>query len=265
MTASSRTGRATGRALLLLVAAGLALSACAGKKGPNVSDRSYIARDVETLYNFGKDTLDKGRYKQAALIFDEVERQHPYSTWARRAQLMSGFSYYLAKDYQQAILSSQRFLSLHPGNKDAAYAYYLIAISYYEQIANVQRDQKITDQALSALTEVTRRFPDSPYAADARLKMDLARDHLAGKEMEIGRFYQQRRQFIAAASRFRNVVDKYDVTSHTPEALHRLVEVYLALGLRDEARKTAAALGYNYPGSKWYERSFALVERNTTG
>lgn len=254
--------RPTGRSVLILAALAVSLTSCArGRNGPDVADRSYIARDVETLYNFGKDTLDKQRYKQAALIFDEVERQHPYSVWARRAQQMSAFSYYLARDYPQAILSAQRFLSLHPGNKDAAYAYYLIAVSYYEQIANVQRDQKITDQALSALTEVIRRFPDTSYAADARLKVDLARDHLAGKEMDIGRFYQNRRQFLAAATRFRNVVETYETTSHAPEALHRLVEVYLSLGLKEEAKKSAAVLGYNYPGSKWYERSYKLIER----
>lgn len=254
--------RDLGRTAVILAAVAISLTSCArGRSGPDVADRSYIARDVETLYNFGKDTLDLRRYKQAALIFDEVERQHPYSVWARRAQLMSSFSYYLARDYPQAISSAQRFLSLHPGNRDAPYAYYLIAISYYEQIANVQRDQKITDQALSALTEVVRRFPDTPYAADARLKIDLTRDHLAGKEMDIGRFYQERRQYIAAATRFRNVVETYDTTSHTPEALHRLVEVYLSLGLKEEAKKTAAVLGYNYPGSKWYERSYALINK----
>jgi outer membrane protein assembly factor BamD len=257
------TPRNLGRTACILAAIAISLAACArGRGGPDVADRSYIARDVETLYNFGKDTLDKGSFKQAALIFDEVERQHPYSAWARRAQLMSAFSYYLARDYSQATTSAQRFLSLHPGNRDAPYAYYLIAVSYYEQIANVQRDQKITDQALSALTEVVRRFPDTRYAADARLKIDLARDHLAGKEMDIGRFYQQRRQYLAAATRFRNVIDSYDTTSHTPEALHRLVEVYLSLGLKEEAKKTAAALGYNFPGSKWYERSYALVNEH---
>jgi outer membrane protein assembly factor BamD len=251
------------RAIVLLTLSAAVLSGCArGRGGPDVADRSYIARDVETLYNFGKDTLDKRRYQQAALIFDEVERQHPYSVWARRAQLMAAFSHYAARQYNESILSAQRFLSLHPGNKDAPYAYYLIALSHYERINSVDRDQKTTDQALSALTEVLRRFPDTPYAADARIKIDLARDHLAAKEMDIGRFYQDRRQLLAAESRFRAVVDKYDTTSHTPEALHRLVEVYLALGIPQEARKTAAVLGHNYPGSKWYERSYRLVQKN---
>ncbi len=255
--------KSVGHVLLAVALASIALSGCArGKKGPGVADRSYIASDVQTLYNYAKDTLDKRRYKQAALIFDEVERQHPYSVWARRAVLMSAFSYYMARDYQQSVIAAQRFLSLHPGNKDAPYAYYLIGVSYYEQINDVQRDQKVTEQALQALNEVVRRFPESTYASDARLKIDLTRDHLAGKEMAIGRFYQDRRQFLAGILRFRNVIDTYDTTSHTPEAMHRLVECYLALGIKDEAKKTAAVLGYNYPGSKWYERSYKLVQRH---
>ena len=142
--------------------------------------------------------MDKRQYKQAAAMFDEVERQHPYSVWARRAQLMSSFSYYAAGEYTDSIASAQRFLSLHPGSREAPYAYYMIAVSYYEQISGVQRDQKITQQALDAFAELIRRYPNTDYAADARLKIDLARDHLAGKEMEIGRFYQRQRQYIAA-------------------------------------------------------------------
>ena len=226
------------------------------KKG----DVPYIARDVDTLYSTAKDRADRGQYQTAAILFDEVERQHPYSPWARRAQLMSAFSYYMGNDHQKSIESSQRFLSLHPGNKDAAYAYYIIAISYYEQIADVARDQKITQQALDTLSELVRRYPDSRYAADARLKIDLVNDHLAGKEMEIGRFYSKNRQWIAAADRYRNVIDSYQQTSHTPEALHRLVEAYLALGIPEEAKKSAAVLGANFPGSEWYERSYKLMQ-----
>ncbi|MGB7406377.1 MAG: outer membrane protein assembly factor BamD [Pacificimonas sp.] len=245
------------------IALPLVLGACAtGGDNNDVIDRNYIARDVATLYTFGKDTLDASRYRSAAAIFDEVERQHPYSVWARRAQLMSAFSYYMAQEYQDAISASQRFLSLHPGNKSAPYAYYLIALSHYEQIEDVQRDQQTTQQALASLTELTRRYPDTPYAADARLKIDLARDHLAGKEMEIGRFYQERRQYIAAVKRFENVVQTYDTTSHAPEALHRLVETYLLLGIPEEAKRTAAVLGHNYPGNKWYRRSYELVREH---
>jgi outer membrane protein assembly factor BamD len=251
------------RPILVLFAAGLVLAGCSSSKVKK--DQAYIARDVETLYNVAKDTLNKRQYKMAAAQFDEVERQHPYSVWARRAQLMSAFSYYVSGSYNEAIGSAQRFLSLHPGSREAPYAYYMVAVSYYEQISGVERDQKITQQALDALGEVIRRYPNTNYAADARLKVDLARDHLAGKEMEIGRFYQVRGLHLAAALRFRNVVDQYDTTSHTPEALHRLVESYLLLGLPEEAKKAAAVLGNNYPGSKWYERSFALMQKHGEG
>lgn len=244
------------RRLLLAACASLALAACA--KGDK--ELTYVARDVETLYNLAADTLARGQYGQAALLFDEVERQHPYSAWARRAQLMSAFSYYQANKYQEAILAAQRFLSLHPGNKDAPYAYYLIAVSYYEQISDVRRDQKITEQALSALTELTRRYPETPYAADARLKLDLTRDHLAGKEMEVGRWYEVRGECLAAIHRFNNVVEKYETTSHVPEALHRMTECYLSLGMRAEAQRAAAVLGYNFPSSKWYKRSYSLLD-----
>jgi len=195
-------------------------------------------------------------------LFDEVERQHPYSVWARRAQLMSAFSYYLAHDYTASIQSAQRFISVHPGNRDAAYAYYLVALGYYEQISDVTRDQKITQQALDALGELTRRYPNTRYAADARLKIDLVRDHLAGKEMEIGRFYETRGQWLAATMRFRKVVDDYQTTTHAPEALMRLTETYLALGVPDEARKAAAVLGANYPGTQWYSRAYKLSEEH---
>jgi outer membrane protein assembly factor BamD len=236
-----------------------ALTGCASsnKKG----ELSYVARDVETLYNLASDTLAKKQYRAAGLLFDEVERQHPYSVWARRAQLMSAYSYYQGNKYDDAINAAQRFLSLHPGNKDAPYAYYLVAVSQYEQISDVRRDQKTTEKALNALQELVRRYPNSEYAADARLKLDLTRDHLAGKEMEIGRWYESRHEFLAATTRFRRVIDDYNTTSHTAEALHRLVECYLALGLREEANKSAAVLGHNYPGSEWYQRSYALIQK----
>ncbi len=249
------------RVAALALVLSLGVAGCAGHRATR-ADPNYVARVVETLYSVAKDRLDRRDYKTAAQLFDEVERQHPYSVWARRAQLMSSFSYYMSRDYQQAILSAQRFLSLHPGNRDAPYAYYLVAISYYEQILGVQRDQKVTSQALDALNELVRRYPNTPYADDARLKIDLARDHLAGKEMEVGRYYQNQAQYLAAAMRFRTVVDDYDTTSHVPEALERLVEVYLALGIPEEAKKAAAVLGYNYPGSKWYERAYRLVQRH---
>ena len=247
-------------ALLLLPVIMLPVSGCAGNKAK--ADTAYVARDVNTLYSEAKKRLDRGRYDEAAIFFDEVERQHPYSVWARRAQLMSAFSYYMAQKYPDAVSSAQRFLTIHPGNKDAPYANYLIAMSYYQQIEDVTRDQKITQQASDSFNELIRRYPQSRYASDARLKLDLINDHLAGKEMEIGRFYQRQGNWLAAATRFREVVDRYQTTSHTPEALERLVETYLNLGLPNEAHKAAAVLGANYPGSKWYRRSYQLIQRH---
>ena len=226
------------------------------------ADTAFIARDVDTLYATAKDRLDRNQYKLAAALFDEVERQHPYSPWARRAQLMSAFSNYMGRDYTKSTESAQRFLSIHPGNRDAPYAYYLIALNYYEQISDVTRDQKITQQALDSLGELIRRYPDTRYAVDARLKIDLVNDHLAGKEMEIGRFYQRRGQWLASVVRFRKVIDTYETTTHTPEALLRLTESYLALGIPEEAKKSAAVLGANYPGSKWYERAYSLMQKH---
>ncbi|NNC52345.1 MAG: outer membrane protein assembly factor BamD [Erythrobacter sp.] len=262
MTTTSRFRRLP--ALGTLVAATVLTAACAGTGGAP-KDTAYVARDVETLYAEAKDRLDRGNAPLAAALFDEVERQHPYSPWARRAQLMSSFSYYVARDYNKSIQAAQRFLSIHPGNKDAPYAYYLIALNYYEQISDVQRDQKITEQALLALREVVRRFPQTEYAADARLKIDLVQDHLAGKEMEIGRYYQRSGKWIAAQVRFQNVVDDYQTTSHAPEALYRLTESSLALGIPQEAVKYAAVLGANYPGNEWYEKAYELIEDHAAG
>lgn len=238
---------------VLVLLAGLAVAGCETK------DDDYVERPVETIYNQAMDLLANGEYERAARAFDEVERQHPYSVWASKAQLMAAFSHYQARRYDEAILAAERFKQLHPGNRDIAYAYYLIAISYYEQIADVTRDQKITGQALEALEEVVRRFPTSDYARDARLKIDLTRDHLAGKEMTIGRYYLRRQQYVAAINRFRAVIEQYQTTSHVAEALHRLTESYLALGILDEAQTAAAVLGFNYPGSDWYADSYALL------
>ena len=247
-------------ALLLLPVILLPVAGCAGKKVKG--DTAYVALDVNTLYSTAKQRSDRGQYEEAAKLFDEVERQHPYSVWARRAQLMSSFSYYMAQKYPEAVSSAQRFITIHPGNKDAPYASYLIAMSYYQQIEDVSRDQKISQQASDAFDELIRRYPQSRYAADARLKKDLINDHLAGKEMEVGRFYQRSGKWLAAATRFRVVVDKYQTSSHTPEALERLVETYLNLGMPGEAAKAAAVLGRNYPGSEWYARSYKLIQRN---
>jgi outer membrane protein assembly factor BamD len=259
----------TYRTALALAASTLMLTGCGGGLlgggGGGGADTRYVARDVNTLYSAAKERLDAGNYEVAAALFDEVERQHPYSPWARRAQLMSAFSYYMGQKYNESINSAKRFLSIHPGNKDAPYAYYLIGLCYYEQISDVTRDQKITQQALQALGEVQRRYPNSRYAADAGLKIDLVNDHLAGKEMEVGRFYQRRSLWLAASLRFRDVVDKYQTTTHAPEALYRLTESYLAMGVPNEAKKAAAVLGANYPESKWYERAFELMQKHAPG
>lgn len=247
------------RALILpFLSIGLFLAACSSDDG----EATYREEPVQQLYNKALADLNGERYFEAARGFDEVERQHPYSVWSSKAQVMSAFAYYQSNRYDQAILAADRFIELHPGNKDVAYAYYLIGISYYEQITGVGRDQKVTRQALEALERVVRRFPTTEYARDAKLKIDLTRDHLAGKEMEIGRYYQKSDQFVASINRFRAVVETYQTTSHVPEALHRLTESYLALGIEDEAKNAAAVLGYNFPGSDWYQDSYALLDEN---
>lgn len=252
-------------AVLASAATAMMLTAGCGGGSSKNKDTAYVARDVDTLYAAAKDRLDRGRTREAAALFDEVERQHPYSPWARRAQLMSAFSYYVARDYAKSTQSAQRFLSIHPGNKDAPYAYYLIALCYYEQISDVTRDQKVTEQARQALNDVVRRYPNTRYASDARLKLDLVNDHLAGKEMTIGRSYQRSGRWLAATLRFRKVIDEYQTTSHTPEALFRMVESYLTMGIPEEAQKAAAVLGANYPGTQWYEKAHKLMNRHAPG
>lgn len=241
---------------LTVMGLAIILTGCAGIGAKEVK---YIERPVEEIYNTAMAELQKGRYFQAAEQFDEVERQHPYSVWARRSMLMAAYSNYQINEYDKAILAAQRFISLHPGNRDVVYAYYLVAVSYYEQISDVGRDQKITAEALRSLSEVERRFPTSDYARDARLKIDLTNDHLAGKEMEIGRYYLKQNEYLAAINRFRMVVEYFQTTTHAPEALHRLTESYVALGIIDEAQSAAAVLGHNYPGSDWYQDSYSLL------
>ena len=240
------------RAAGMLLAAGLA--ACGGS-----DEKPYVEQEVHNIYNTAVDALESGNYDAAATRFDEVERQHPYSIWATKAQLMAGFAHYQANKYDEAIIALDRFIQLHPGNRDISYAHYLKALSYYEQISDVSRDQLATDRARQSLQELIRRFPNSKYARDARLKLDLTLDHLAGKEMEIGRYYLRKDQYLAAINRFRLVVDRYQTTTHVPEALHRLAESYAALGIMDEAQRNAAVLGHNYPGSEWYTDSYKLV------
>jgi outer membrane protein assembly factor BamD len=234
-----------------------ALAACGEK------EEEYVEKPVEELYNNAVNAMSGGQYRRAARLFDEVERQHPYSVWATRAQLQAAYAHYQTNRYDDAIVALDRFIQLNPSHRDVAYAYYLKALCYYEQIVDVARDARMTELSLAALQEVVRRFPDSVFARDARVKIDLTYDHLAGKEMEVGRFYLNRQQWLAAVNRFRTVVDKYQTTSHVPEALHRLTEAYMALGLVDEARRSTAVLGHNYPGSEWYADSYALVGTGT--
>ena len=230
------------------------LTSCAGDE-----TLVYLERPVEDIYNLAMDLLLDEDYDQAALTFEEVERQHPYSMWATKAQLMSAYTHYLDNNYDESVIAADRFISLHPGHADTAYAHYLLGLCYYEQISDVGRDQNMTVKALEAFDSVVSRYPTSSYARDAQLKIDLARDHLAGKEMEIGRTYQNLEFYLAAINRFRTVIELYQTTSHVPEALHRLTESYLGLGITEEAEVTAAVLGHNFPGSDWYTASYALL------
>jgi len=232
----------------------IALAACSDSK-----NKVYVEKPVDELYNKAMDAVADERYSVAAKTFDEVESQHPYSVWATKSQLMNAYSLYEDGKYGESVVAAERFIQLHPGHKDVAYAYYLKAICYYMQIVDVGRDQKVTQLALRALDDVVRRFPDSKYARDAKLKLDFTRDHLAGKEMEIGRYYLKQGEYLAAVNRFKRVIDEYQTTTHVPEALERLVECDLALGLTKEAKENAAVLGYNYPGSRWYSDAYALV------
>lgn len=221
----------------------------------------YVERPVEELYNEAMDALEASEYFSAGKLFDEVERQHPYSNWATKAQLMAAFAHYQNSRYDDAIVALDRFIQLHPSNRDTPYAHYLKGLCYYEQISDIRRDQKMTQQALKNFEELIARFPESNYARDAKVKLDLTYDHLAGQMMEIGRFYLSQGHYLAAINRFRMVIDTYQKTTHVPEALHRLTEAYLALGLLEDARRTAAVLGHNFPGSEWYVDAYELVEQ----
>lgn len=257
LTALPRSALRAAAAVALL--AGIA--ACSQDKDPNAG---YVERPVGDIYNAGMDQLINYQFEAAAKTFDEVDRQHPYSKWATKAELMAAYAHFQARKYDDAVVSLDGFIELHPGNPDTPYAYYLKALCYYQQIADVRRDQKMTLDAENALQEVITRFPDTRYARDARLKLDLTRDHMAGKEMDVGRFYMDQKDYLAAVNRFRVVVDQYQTTSQVPEALYRLTEAYTILGLNEEAKKSAAVLGNNYPGSQWYTDAYAVVAQNNT-
>jgi outer membrane protein assembly factor BamD len=259
----SRTpfARASGTGAARLCAVALIAGLAAGCAGDRREELAYVERPAELIYSEGVDQIERRRYEEAAAYFDEVERQHPYSEWARRAMMMAAYAHYEDGDYPAAIATAERYVNLYPSGQTTAYAYYLIALCHYERILDVGRDQTSTQQALNALTQVARRYPDTDYARDARLKIDLTLDHLAGKEMDVGRWYLREGHHLAAINRFRIVIDQYETTSHVPEALHRLVEAYVALGVLDEAREVAGVLGYNYPGSRWYEDTYDLLAR----
>jgi len=248
--------------LLAAAALSLVVSGCSILGGSSRNERlAYVERPAENLYNSGMDQIERNDLGRAKLLLQEVERQHPFSKWARRAMLMSAYANYLSADYEESVSTAQRFISLHPGNESTPYAYYLIAMSYYDQIYDVGRDQATTTSAEAALQQVVRRYPDSDYARDSRLKLELTHDHLAGKEMSVGRYYLKENQQLAAIGRFKTVARDFQTTSHVEEAMHRLVESYVSLGIVDEAKLVGSVLGYNYPESVWYEDSYDLLQR----
>ena len=238
----------------------LTISACSGKK----KDEAEHVGPPEEVYNLGMQKIQERSYKKAVEDFEKIEQNYPFSEWATRGKIMSAYASYRATDYDDAIIKLDSFIKVHPGNSNAAYAYYLRALSYYDRITDIARDQRVTEEAQQSLKEVVARFPDTEYGRDAKLKLDLVTDHLAGKEMEIGRFYLKQHAYVAAIARFRTVVEKFQTTSHVEEAMHRLVEAYYALGEKDQAEKYASVLGYNYPYGKWYKRSYELLGLSTT-
>jgi len=258
--------RRTLRALLVVALLGTGLAGCdtinslTGKSSDDAKEPEYIERPVDQIYADAWKQIRNGNWVLAAKQFDEVERQHPYSVWARRAMLMSAYCYYHANHYDDAISTADQYIALHPGSKEVAYAFYLKAISLYEQIVDIGRDQTSTEGALTALQDVVQRFPDSEYARDATLKIDLTLDHLAGKEMAVGRYYLFKGDYVGAINRFRTVVEQYQKTTQIAEALERLTEAYCALGVYNEAKTAAAVLGHNYPGSPWYKDAYDLLQ-----
>ncbi len=242
------------RCVLLAGVLAFSLAGCSSD-----SKKEYVERPVEELYNEGLAALREKEYEAAVVSFEEAERQHPYSAWATRAQLMAGYANFLDGRFDDALITLDRFIELNPGSDDIVYAYYLRAASLYQQITDVRRDQRITRLALESLRQVTNNFPESEYARDANLKIDLTLDHLAGKEMSVGRYYLRQHDYLAAINRFRIVVEQFDTTTHVPEALLRMVEAYLALGIRSESERIASVLGHNFPASSWYKESYTLL------
>jgi outer membrane protein assembly factor BamD len=240
-----------------------ALSLAVALAGCSLFDTDKVIPDepADKLYNEGLFLLNQKKDpKEAAKKFEEVDRQHPYSEWARKSLIMSAYAYYEAGAYEESVTAARRYITLHPGSPDAAYAYFLIGSSNFDQIAEVSRDQERTEKAVAALDEVVRKYPNTEYAVAAKRKIEVARDQLAGKEMDIGRWYMQRRDYTGAINRFKVVVTRYQTTRHVEEALLRLTEAYLTLGIVDEAQTSAAVLGHNFPDSRWYKDAYTLVQ-----
>jgi outer membrane protein assembly factor BamD len=243
-----------------LAAVPMALSACASNDDIDLATYVEQTEPADQLYNQGLANLNSGRLSEAAKKFDAVDRQHPYSEYARKSMVMGAFTNYRQGRYEEAINAGKRYVQLYPSSEDAAYAQYIVGLSYFRQIKDVTQDQKESRRAIEAMEEVTQRWPESEYVEDANAKIRFARDQLAGKEMQVGRYYLERREYIAAAKRFRYVVEVYSNTRHVEEALARLTETYLAMGLASEAQTAAAVLGQNYPDSQWYKDSYALLQ-----
>lgn len=257
--------RAQGRGLAtvaVLGAALLLLPACSSLGSWFGNDQVNVPEDpADKLYNEGLYLLNSKRdFKAAAKKFEEVDRQHPYSEWARKSLIMSAFAHYESREYEQAIAAAKRYVTMHPASPDSAYAQYLIGASFYDQIPDVSRDQTRTERAIQALEEVARKFPDTEYAVSAKRKIEVARDQMAGKEMEVARYYLKKRDYTAALNRFKIVVTQYQTTRHVEEALMRLAEVYMTLGIVHEAQTAAAVLGHNFPDSRWYKDAYTLVK-----
>ncbi len=254
------------RRSLIVAACGLALAGCDTLSSLNPFSKAEVYKPeilpevpAEEMYNDGLARLQKNDFTAAAKKFGELDKQYPYSDWSRRALIMTAFANFEGRQYEEAITASKRYLQLHPATPDAAYAQYLMAMSYYNQIPDVTRDQEAAERALLSLQELIDRYPTSQYAADAKQRMQIARDQIAGKEMEVGRFYLQKRNYSGAINRFRTVVAKHQTTRHVEEALERLTEAYMAMGIVSEAQTAAAVLGHNFPDSPWYKDAYTLL------
>ena len=255
--AAGSTSRLIVRTLSMLVLAA-SLGACSSLWG---KDETPPDEPADRLYNEGLYLLNnKSDPSKAVKKFEEVDRQHPYSEWARKSLIMSAYAYYQAGSYDECVTASKRYIALHPGSPDAAYAQFLIGSSFYDEIPDITRDQARTEKALASLDEVVRKYPTSEYAVTAKQKMEVARDQMAGKEMQIGRYYLEKKDFTGAINRFKVVVTKYQTTRHVEEALERLTEAYMSLGIVGEAQTAAAVLGHNFPDSEWYKHAYNLVK-----